>query len=101
MLFQWIPPATPDKQREADEQISIDLGDEYEAALTDASQEEIIDLAGKSHHRSSLRTLNYRKGSAHIPPSAPNTRDTIYAPWQSLFYLYVFVLCICENEMPI
>lgn len=29
----------------AEEQIAIDLGDEYEQALTDASQEEIIDLA--------------------------------------------------------
>lgn len=55
--FQWIPPPTPDKQRDADEQISIDLGDEYEAALTDASQEEIIDLAGKLHYGCSLATL--------------------------------------------
>lgn len=35
------------KEQEASEQIAIDLGDEYEQALTDASQEEIIDLAGK------------------------------------------------------
>ncbi|KAJ8727378.1 hypothetical protein PYW07_001497 [Mythimna separata] len=42
---KWIPPPVPEKQRDADEQISIDLGDEYEQALTDASQEEIIDLA--------------------------------------------------------
>lgn len=48
--FQWMPPPAPEKQRDADEQISIDLGDEYETALTDASQEEIIDLAGKSHN---------------------------------------------------
>ncbi|KAH9643295.1 hypothetical protein HF086_012965, partial [Spodoptera exigua] len=41
----WIPPPAPEKVRDADEQISIDLGDEYEQALTDASQEEIIDLA--------------------------------------------------------
>lgn len=32
--------------QEAEEQIAIDLGDEYEQALTDATQEEIIDLAG-------------------------------------------------------
>nr|XP_021200513.2 tropomodulin-1 isoform X4 [Helicoverpa armigera] len=42
---KWIPPAVPEKVRDAEEQISIDLGDEYERALTDASQEEIIDLA--------------------------------------------------------
>lgn len=29
----------------AEEQIAIDLGDEYETALSDATQEEIIDLA--------------------------------------------------------
>lgn len=32
--------------QEAEEQIAIDLGDEYEHALSDATQEEIIDLAG-------------------------------------------------------
>lgn len=36
------------KEQEADEQIAIDLGDEYEQALSSASQDEIIDLAGKS-----------------------------------------------------
>lgn len=35
------------KEKEADEQIAIDLGEEYEQALSAASQEEIIDLAGK------------------------------------------------------
>lgn len=44
--LQWIPPENP-KQKEADEQIAIDLGDEFEEALNDASQDEIIDLAGK------------------------------------------------------
>ncbi|KAG7307825.1 hypothetical protein JYU34_006422 [Plutella xylostella] len=42
---KWIPPPPPERQRDADEQISIDLGDEYEQALDTASQEEIIDLA--------------------------------------------------------
>ncbi|XP_048007504.1 tropomodulin-1 isoform X3 [Leguminivora glycinivorella] len=42
---KWIPPPPPERTREADEQISIDLGDEYEQALGTASQEEIIDLA--------------------------------------------------------
>nr|CAD7264358.1 unnamed protein product [Timema shepardi] len=41
----WIPPPQSARERNADEQIAIDLGDEYETALTDASQEEIIDLA--------------------------------------------------------
>nr|CAD7418701.1 unnamed protein product [Timema cristinae] len=43
---QWIPPPQSARERNAEEQIAIDLGDEYETALTDASQEEIIDLAG-------------------------------------------------------
>ncbi|GJQ72718.1 tmod [Trypoxylus dichotomus] len=42
---KWIPPPPPLKEQEASEQITIDLGDEYEQALTDATQEEIIDLA--------------------------------------------------------
>ncbi|XP_038223103.1 tropomodulin-1 isoform X2 [Zerene cesonia] len=42
---KWIPPPPPEKIRDADEQITIDLGDEYEQALSSASQEEIIDLA--------------------------------------------------------
>ena len=47
-LFQWIPPPQETaKEKEADEQIAIDLGDEYEQALSAATQEEIIDLAGK------------------------------------------------------
>lgn len=42
-----MPPEASQKERDADEQIAIDLGDEYEHALNDATQEEIIDLAGK------------------------------------------------------
>lgn len=41
---KWIPPENA-KQKEQDEQIAIDLGDEYEEALNTASQDEIIDLA--------------------------------------------------------
>lgn len=43
---KWIPPPPDAKQLEVEEKIAIDLGDEYEQALNDASQEEIIDLAG-------------------------------------------------------
>lgn len=46
-FFQWIPPPPTIKEKEAEEQITIDLGDEYEHALSTATQEEIIDLAGK------------------------------------------------------
>ncbi|XP_037026759.1 tropomodulin isoform X6 [Bradysia coprophila] len=42
---KWSPPPPDAKQRDAEEQIAIDMGDEYERALEDASQEEIIDLA--------------------------------------------------------
>lgn len=46
---KWLPPPPDAKQLEVDEKIAIDLGDEYEQALTDASQEEIIDLAGECY----------------------------------------------------
>lgn len=46
--LQWIPPPPPVKEQEAEEQIAVDLGDEYEQALSLATQEEIIDLAGES-----------------------------------------------------
>ncbi|KAL0270536.1 UNVERIFIED_CONTAM: hypothetical protein PYX00_007919 [Menopon gallinae] len=42
---KWVPPPPPPGTVSAEEEISIDLGDEYEQALTDATQEEIIDLA--------------------------------------------------------
>ncbi|XP_076656516.1 tropomodulin isoform X4 [Halictus rubicundus] len=43
---KWIPPPQETvKEKEADEQIAIDLGEEYEQALSNATQEEIIDLA--------------------------------------------------------
>lgn len=46
-FIKWIPPPPSAKEAEAEEQITIDLGDEYEHALSAATQEEIIDLAGK------------------------------------------------------
>ncbi|XP_044581722.1 tropomodulin isoform X2 [Cotesia glomerata] len=43
---KWVPPPKENlKEKEADEQISIDLGEEYEQALSSATQDEIIDLA--------------------------------------------------------
>ncbi|KAJ2952028.1 hypothetical protein O0L34_g4288 [Tuta absoluta] len=42
---KWIPPPPPKMMQDAEEQINIDLGEEYDAALNTASQEEIIDLA--------------------------------------------------------
>lgn len=42
---KWSPPPQDTRMQAAEEQIAIDLGDEYEQALTDATQEEIIDLA--------------------------------------------------------
>lgn len=44
--LKWVPPPPPAREQQADEQIAVDLGDEYEQALSAASQEEIIDLAG-------------------------------------------------------
>lgn len=45
VLFQWVAPAHDGKSPDDEEEIGIDLGEEYEQALHDASQEEIIDLA--------------------------------------------------------
>lgn len=42
-----MPPPPSAAQVNLEERITIDLGDEYEQALADATQEEIIDLAGK------------------------------------------------------
>lgn len=42
---KWIPPPQSQQMLDAEEQIAIDMGEEYEQALTDATQEEIIDLA--------------------------------------------------------
>lgn len=42
---KWTPPPQEAKMKLAEEQIAIDMGDEYEQALNDATQEEIIDLA--------------------------------------------------------
>ncbi|XP_030238886.1 tropomodulin isoform X4 [Drosophila navojoa] len=42
---KWVPPPRDARDIEAEEQIAIDMGEEYEHALSDATQEEIIDLA--------------------------------------------------------
>lgn len=42
---KWIPPPRNQQELDAEEQIAIDMGDEYEHALNEATQEEIIDLA--------------------------------------------------------
>lgn len=42
---KWIPPPRDARELEAEEKIAIDMGEEYEQALSDATQEEIIDLA--------------------------------------------------------
>ncbi|XP_049817616.1 tropomodulin isoform X2 [Aethina tumida] len=42
---KWVPPPPAASEQEAEEKIAVDLGEEYEQALSGASQEEIIDLA--------------------------------------------------------
>ncbi|KAK0157802.1 hypothetical protein PV328_011493 [Microctonus aethiopoides] len=43
---KWVPPLQDNaKEKDAEEQIAIDLGEEYEQALSSATQDEIIDLA--------------------------------------------------------
>lgn len=58
IFLQYIPPPPPQKEIEAEEKIQIDLGEEYDSALTNASQEEIIDLAGKSDSSISSAVIN-------------------------------------------
>jgi tropomodulin len=92
---KWIPPPQEARMQAAEEQIAIDLGDEYEQALTDASQEEIIDLAAilgfhqmmnQDQYHASLLNKGQPVGlgwdgitkasTAKIyPPEKPNTTD--------------------------
>lgn len=72
---KWIPPPPNAAQLDADEKIAIDLGDEYEQALTDASQEEIIDLAGK------LKILTHSYGRTwHASVDANKRLNRIQTP---------------------
>lgn len=58
--MQWIPPVQDSfKEKQADEQIAIDLGEEYEQALSSATQDEIIDLAGMFISLYFTRKINY------------------------------------------
>ena len=43
---KWNPPSKPKPVYDDDIEISLDLGDEVEVALSSASTEEIVDLAG-------------------------------------------------------
>lgn len=66
-LFQWIPPPQETiKEKEAEEQIAIDLGEEYEQALSSATQEEIIDLAGKINHFQKSIVLEFKDKQCKI-----------------------------------
>jgi tropomodulin len=92
---KWIPPPQPQNMIDAEEQIAIDLGDEYEQALTDATQEEIIDLAAilgfhqmmnQDQYHASLLNKGQPAGLGWdgitkastqkvYPPEKPNTTD--------------------------
>ncbi|KAF0310563.1 Tropomodulin-3 [Amphibalanus amphitrite] len=49
---KWVPPPPPAEEQRADEQVALDMGDEYESALADATESEMVDLAGETHsHR--------------------------------------------------
>lgn len=56
---KWTPPPQEARMQAAEEQIAIDLGDEYEQALTDATQEEIIDLAAILGFHQMVMTVIY------------------------------------------
>lgn len=42
---KWVAPQSETVKQAADEQIALDLDDEYETALTDATENELVDLA--------------------------------------------------------
>ena len=42
-----MPPPPPVDEKRAEEQVALDMGDEYESALADATESEMVDLAGK------------------------------------------------------
>ncbi|XP_043218306.1 tropomodulin-like isoform X4 [Amphibalanus amphitrite] len=42
---KWVPPPPPAEEQRADEQVALDMGDEYESALADATESEMVDLA--------------------------------------------------------
>ena len=46
---QWIPPPPPLAEQRLEEEIALDLGDEYESALGEANENELVDLAGERH----------------------------------------------------
>jgi tropomodulin len=56
---KWTPPPQEARMQAAEDQIAIDLGDEYEQALTDATQEEIIDLAAILGFHQMVMTVIY------------------------------------------
>jgi len=55
---KWIPPVKPMTKQE--EEIAIDLGDEYENALTLASEEELVDLAAILGFHSMMNQEQYQ-----------------------------------------
>lgn len=92
---KWIAPPQSERMQQAEEQIAIDMGDEYEQALTDATQEEIIDLAAilgfhqmmnqDQYHASLLNKgqpiglgwdgITKASSPKVYPPEKPNTTD--------------------------
>ncbi|XP_043188708.1 tropomodulin-like isoform X2 [Amphibalanus amphitrite] len=42
---KWIPPPPPLAEQRLEEEIALDLGDEYESALGEANENELVDLA--------------------------------------------------------
>lgn len=49
-----MPPPPPAQEQRLEEEIALDLGDEYETALGGASEGELVDLAGEG------RSLSFR-----------------------------------------
>ena len=43
-----MPPPPPEAEQRAEEQVALDMGDEYESALADATESEMVDLAGEA-----------------------------------------------------
>ena len=56
VCLQWIPPPPPLAEQRLEEEIALDLGDEYESALGEANENELVDLAGKRREAEKLES---------------------------------------------
>lgn len=67
-IFQYIPPPPPQTEDNDDQaqQVEVDLDEEFEAVLSTASEDEIVDLAGILYIIHIFLSLSIRKIVASV-----------------------------------